>query len=159
MSVFGFNHFFKKPSPMKTVAYILKSKGADVSSVSPDIMVRDALRIMAEKNIGAIVVMNNDKLVGIFSERDYARKIVLKDKSSKTTPISEIMTSEDLITVKPSTSIDDCMVLMTDKRIRHLPVVENEKLLGVISIGDLVKHIIEDQKITIENLQNYISGQ
>ncbi len=144
---------------MKTVSYILKNKGSEVSFVSPDIMVRDALKIMAEKNIGAIVVMNNERLVGIFSERDYARKIVLKDKSSKTTPISEIMTSDDLITVKPSTSIDDCMVLMTDRRIRHLPVVENDKLLGVISIGDLVKHIIEDQKITIENLQNYISGQ
>jgi CBS domain-containing protein len=144
---------------MKTVANILKTKGSEVSFVSPDIMVRDALKIMAEKNIGAIVVLNNDKLVGIFSERDYARKIILKDKSSKTTPISEIMTSDELITVKPSTSIDDCMVLMTDRRIRHLPVVENEKLLGVISIGDLVKHIIEDQKITIENLQNYISGQ
>lgn len=144
---------------MKTVSSILKSKGSDVSSVSPHIMVRDALRIMAEKNIGAIVVMDDSKLVGIFSERDYARKIVLKDKSSKTTPISEIMTSEDLITVKLSTSIDDCMVLMTDKRIRHLPVVEDNKLMGVISIGDLVKHIIEDQKITIENLQNYISGQ
>ena len=144
---------------MQTVSYILKSKGSDVASVTPDTMVRDALRIMAEKNIGAIVVMNNDKLVGIFSERDYARKIILKDKSSKTTPISEIMTSEELVTVKPGTSIDDCMVLMTDRRIRHLPVVENEKLLGVISIGDLVKHIIEDQKITIENLQNYISGQ
>lgn len=144
---------------MKTVATILKNKGSEVSFVSPDTMVRDALKIMAEKNIGAIVVMNNTKLVGIFSERDYARKIVLKDKSSKSTAISEIMTSEDLVTVKPNTSIDDCMVLMTERRIRHLPVVENEQLLGVISIGDLVKHIIEDQKITIENLQNYISGQ
>lgn len=144
---------------MKTVATILKNKGSEVSFVSPDTMVRDALKIMAEKNIGAIVVMNNTKLVGIFSERDYARKIVLKDKSSKSTAISEIMTSEDLVTVKPSTSIDDCMVLMTERRIRHLPVVENEQLLGVISIGDLVKQIIEDQKITIENLQNYISGQ
>lgn len=144
---------------MKTVATILKNKGSEVSFVSPDTMVRDALKIMAEKNIGAIVVMNNTKLVGIFSERDYARKIVLKDKSSKSTAISEIMTSEDLVTVKPSTTIDDCMVLMTERRIRHLPVVENEQLLGVISIGDLVKHIIEDQKITIENLQNYISGQ
>lgn len=144
---------------MKTVSSILKSKGSEVSSVSPDIMVRDALKIMAEKNIGAIVVMDHSKLVGIFSERDYARKIVLKDKSSKTTPISEIMTSDDLITVKPSTRVEDCMVLMTEKRIRHLPVVEHDKLLGVISIGDLVKHIIEDQKATIENLQNYITGQ
>ena len=144
---------------MKTVATILKNKGSEVSFVSPDTMVRDALKIMAEKNIGAIVVMNNTKLVGIFSERDYARTIVLRDKSSKSTAMSEIMTSEDLVTVKPSTSIDDCMVLMTERRIRHLPVVENEQLLGVISIGDLVKHIIEDQKITIENLQNYISGQ
>ncbi len=144
---------------MQTVAYILKQKGSEVASVSPDTMVRDALRIMAELNIGAIVVKDNDKLVGIFSERDYARKIILKDKSSKTTPISEIMTSEELITVKPGNSVDDCMVLMTERRIRHLPVVENDKLLGVISIGDLVKHIIEEQKITIENLQNYISGQ
>ncbi|MBL0047051.1 MAG: CBS domain-containing protein [Bacteroidetes bacterium] len=144
---------------MQTVSYILKQKGSDVASVSPDTMVRDALRIMAEKNIGAIVVKDKEKLVGIFSERDYARKIVLKDKSSKTTPISEIMTSDELITVKPGNSVDDCMVLMTERRIRHLPVVENEVLLGVISIGDLVKHIIEEQKITIENLQNYISGQ
>ena len=144
---------------MQTVSYILKQKGSDVASVSPDTMVRDALRIMAEKNIGAIVVKDKEKLVGIFSERDYARKIVLKDKSSKTTPISEIMTSDELITVKPVNSVDDCMVLMTERRIRHLPVVENEVLLGVISIGDLVKHIIEEQKITIENLQNYISGQ
>ena len=144
---------------MQTVSSILRQKGSEVASVSPDTMVRDALRIMAEKNIGAIVVLDNAKLVGIFSERDYARKIVLKDKSSKTTPISEIMTSEDLVTVKPSTSVDDCMVLMTARRIRHLPVVENDQLLGVISIGDLVKHIIEEQKITIENLKNYISGQ
>lgn len=144
---------------MQTVATILRQKGSEVTFVSPDIMVRDALRIMAEKNIGAIVVLDNSKIVGIFSERDYARKIVLKDKSSKTTPISEIMTSEDLVTVKPTTSVDDCMVLMTARRIRHLPVVENDQLLGVISIGDLVKHIIEEQKITIENLKNYISGQ
>lgn len=144
---------------MQTVSSILRQKGSEVASVSPDTMVRDALRIMAEKNIGAIVVLDNAKLVGIFSERDYARKIVLKDKSSKTTPISEIMTSEDLVTVKPSTSVDDCMVLMTARRIRHLPVVENDQLLGVISIGDLVKYIIEEQKITIENLKNYISGQ
>ena len=143
---------------MTTVAHILKTKGSAVSSVNPSIMVRDALRIMAEKNIGAIVVMENDKLVGIFSERDYARKIILKDKSSKTTPISEIMTG-DLITITPNTNIDDCMVIMTEKHIRHLPVLEGEKLVGVISIGDLVKFIIEDQKIRIQNLESYISGQ
>lgn len=143
---------------MTTVAHILKTKGSAVSSVNPSIMVREALRIMAEKNIGAIVVMENEKLVGIFSERDYARKIILKDKSSKTTPISEIMT-EELITVKPETNIDDCMVIMTEKHIRHLPVMEGEKLVGVISIGDLVKNIIEEQKFRIQNLESYISGQ
>ena len=143
---------------MTTVAHILKTKGSAVSSVNPNIRVREALRIMAEKNIGAIVVMENEKLVGIFSERDYARKIILKDKSSKTTPISEIMT-EELITVTPDTNIDDCMVIMTEKHIRHLPVLEGEKLVGVISIGDLVKFIIEDQKIRIQNLESYISGQ
>jgi CBS domain-containing protein len=142
---------------MNTVSYILKAKDANVISVSPDMMVRDVLLIMSEKNIGAILVTENNKLVGIFSERDYARKIVLKDKSSKTTPISEVMSS-NLVTVKPGTSIDDCMVLMTDRHIRHLPVVEEDKLIGVISIGDLVKHIIEDQKMTIENLKNYITS-
>lgn len=142
---------------MNTVSYLLKEKGNKVISVSPDMMVREVLLIMSEKNIGAILVLDNEKLVGIFSERDYARKIVLKDKSSKTTPIREVMSS-DLVTVKPGTSIDDCMVLMTDRHIRHLPVVENDKLLGVISIGDLVKHIIEDQKMTIENLKHYITS-
>lgn len=142
---------------MNTVSYILKVKGNKVISVSPDMMVRDVLQIMSEKNIGAIVVVDNEKLVGIFSERDYARKLALKDKSSKTTPISEVMSS-NLVTVKPDTSIDDCMVLMTDKHVRHLPVVDNDKLVGVISIGDLVKHIIEDQKATIENLKHYITS-
>lgn len=142
---------------MNTVSYLLKLKGNDVISVSPDMMVRDVLLIMSEKNIGAIIVTDNEKLVGIFSERDYARKIVLKDKSSKTTPIREVMSS-DLVTVKPGTSIDDCMVLMTERHIRHLPVIDNDKLVGVISIGDLVKHIIEDQKMTIENLKHYITS-
>ena len=143
---------------MAIVNQILSTKKGELSFISPDSFVIDALRVMAEKNIGAILVMENEKLIGIFSERDYARKIVLKSKASDTTAIHETMTA-DLFTVKSTTSIDDCMMIMTEKNIRHLPVVENEKLLGLISIGDLVKFIIEEQKITIKNLESYISGQ
>lgn len=144
---------------MAIVNQVLKTKSStSVSSVSPGTMVIDALRLMAEKNIGAVMVVENDKLVGIFSERDYARKIVLKDKASDTTAISEIMTS-NVFTVKSTTSVDECMQIMTDKNFRHLPVVDNEKLVAVISLGDLVRYIIEEQKDTIKNLQGYISGQ
>ncbi len=143
---------------MATVLQILKTKGNAVCSVSPDSMVIDALKLMAEKNIGAVIVTENNKLVGIFSERDYARKVVLKDKASDSTRISEIMTS-NVYTVKTSSSIDDCMKIMTDKNFRHLPVVDDGKLMGVISLGDAVRFVIEEQKDTIKNLESYISGQ
>ena len=142
---------------MAIVNQILKTKGNAVCSVSPESMVIDALRLMSEKNIGAVMVTENDKLVGIFSERDYARKVVLNDKSSDSTRISEIMTS-NVFTVKTTSSIDDCMKIMTDKNFRHLPVVDDEKLVGVISLGDAVRFVIEEQKNTIKNLENYISG-
>ena len=143
---------------MAIVNQILKTKGNAVCSVSPDSMVIEALRLMAEKNIGAVIVTENNKLVGIFSERDYARKVVLKDKASDSTRISEIMTS-NVFTVKTTTSIDDSMKLMTEKNFRHLPVVDDGKLQGVISLGDAVRFVIEEQKHTIKNLESYISGQ
>jgi CBS domain-containing protein len=141
---------------MKTVAHLLKMKGNDIFSISPDATVRQALEKLVEKNIAGLVAMEDGKLVGIFTERDYARKVVLKGKSSKDTLIREIMT-ENVISVGPQTSIDECMAVMTDRRIRHLPVLQNGAVVGVISIGDLVKFIIEDQKYTIKNLESYIA--
>lgn len=141
---------------MAIVNQILRTNRKEISSVSPDAMVIEALRLMAEKNIGAIVVIENQKVAGIFSERDYARKIVLKNKESHNTPIREIMTGK-VFSVTPNTSVDECMKLMTEKQIRHLPVVEDEKLIGIISISDVVEFIIEEQKDTIKNLESYIS--
>jgi len=144
---------------MAIVNQVLKAKvRTGVSSVTPETMVIDALRLMAEKNIGAVMVVENDKLVGIFSERDYARKIVLKDKASDSTAIREIMTG-NVYSVTPTQTIDDCMQLMTEKNFRHLPVLDHGMLIGVISLGDLVRYVIEEQKHTIKNLENYISGQ
>ena len=143
---------------MKTVAQLLRGKGHEVLSVSPETSVLDALRVMAEKNIGALLVVEGDGLVGIFSERDYARKVVLKGKASKETPVREVMTSPVLY-VRPEQTIEDCMALMTDKHVRHLPVLQDERrLVGVISIGDVVKNIIAEQEFMIEQLQNYITG-
>jgi CBS domain-containing protein len=139
-----------------TVNQILSTKGKDVYSIVSTITVFEALRVMGEKNIGAILVIEDGVLKGILSERDYARKIVLKDKSSKETPVSEIMES-DVVTVKPSDNLDYCMGLMSQKRIRHLPVIENEVIIGLVSIGDVVKAIIEVQKETIKHLDSYIS--
>ncbi|CAN1573755.1 COG0517 FOG, CBS domain [Flavobacteriaceae bacterium] len=139
-----------------TVNQILSTKGKDVYSIVSTIAVFEALRVMGEKNIGAILVIEDGVLKGILSERDYARKIVLKDKSSKETPVSEIMES-DVVTVKPSDNLDYCMGLMSQKRIRHLPVIENEVIIGLVSIGDVVKAIIEVQKETIKHLDSYIS--
>lgn len=139
-----------------TVNQILNTKGKQVFSVISNITVYEAIKVMGEKNIGAVLIIENDILKGILSERDYARKVVLKGKSSLDTFVHEIM-EDDLITVQPSDSIDYCMGLMSSKRIRHLPVVENNTVLGLISIGDVVKGIIEMQKETIDYLHTYIS--
>ena len=137
------------------VVQILKNKSPEVHSVNQTTSILDALSIMMDKNISALLIIEEDILHGIFSERDYARKIILQGKSSKDTMISEVMT-RNLTTVTQNDSIDHCMQLMTDKHIRHLPVVENGKVLGLISIGDIVKNIIEEQKQTIQQLQTYI---
>jgi CBS domain-containing protein len=142
---------------MKTVRDILDTKGRDVWSVAPNATVLEALRLMAEKEIGALVVKDGEKVVGIISERDYARKIVLLGRTSPNTLVKEIMTSHVAYT-HPEQSIEECMAVMTDKRVRHLPVIEAGKLVGLISIGDLVKSIIADQKFIIEQLERYIIG-
>lgn len=144
---------------MKTAADILKAKPhAQVYCIWPGATVLEALTLMAEKGVGALVVTEGEKLVGVISERDYARKVVLMERSSYNTEVSEIM-SADVITVSPSTSNEACMQLMTDKRMRHLPVVENDRLIGLISIGDLVKDIISDQQSMIRTLESYIRGE
>ena len=141
---------------MGKVRNILQSKGSAVFSVEPGVTVLTAIQIMCEKNIGGLLITDNGKLVGIFTERDYARKLILKGKSSKDTLIKELMT-ENPISVTLDSSIDDCMQIMSGKRIRHLPVVEGDKLVGMISIGDVVRHIMEEQKDIIEHLEAYIS--
>lgn len=142
---------------MKIVKDLLRTKGFDIWSVAPETKVFEALQLMAEKNLGAVLVLDAGNLVGIMSERDYARKVILKGKSSKDTPVREIMT-ERVIYVRTDMTVAECMALMTDKRIRHLPVLENDRLIGVISIGDVVKSIISDQEFMIEQLENYITG-
>jgi len=137
-----------------TVQHILQVKGSDIWTISPDDTVFDALRLMANKGIGALLVMEGDKLVGILSERDYARKIILHGKSSKESKVFEIMTSEPLYTVHPQQTVHECMEMMTNKRVRHLPVVLDNKVLGVISIGDVVRTIIYEQREKIKNLEN-----
>jgi CBS domain-containing protein len=143
--------------PMKLVKHILAAKGNEIWHVAPGDSVLDAIKMMAEKGVGALLVMDDAKLVGIISERDYARKVILKGKSSEKTPVSEIMTSE-VLCAAPGESVEDCMRLMTEKRIRHLPVTQDEKVVGVLSIGDLVKAIIEDQHFTIKQLEMYITS-
>jgi len=143
---------------MKTAVEILKSKAKQaVHSIAPGDSVFDAVKLMADKNIGALLVMEADRIAGIVTERDYARKIVLMSRSSKDTPVREIMTSA-VMYVRPGQTSDECMVLMTENRLRHLPVMDGDKLLGLISIGDLVKSIISEQRFTIEQLEHYISG-
>ncbi len=141
---------------IKTIREILNNKGHQIWSVSPDTKIFEALQLMAEKNIGALVVLDGDKLVGIISERDYARKVALKGKTSKETPVRDIMTPKVLY-VTPEKTAEDCMALMIEKHIRHLPVYEQDKLIGVVSIGDVVKAVIEEKKIAIEHLENYIT--
>lgn len=142
---------------MRTVKHILSSKPTAVYAVSTNDSVLNALQLMMEKNISALLVIEEDKLLGIFTERDYARKIILQGKSSKDTPIYEAMTP-DPHTISPIESIDSCMALMTNKHFRHLPVMEDDRVIGIISIGDLVKFIIEDQKQTINQLESYINS-
>ncbi len=140
-----------------TIDAILSQKSGDIWSVAPDATVYDAVLTMANKNVGALVVMEDDKLVGIISERDYTRKVMLRGKRSRETQVREIMSIE-LTTVHPKESVDDCLRFMTEKRVRHLPVVDGGRLRGVISIGDLVKHVISVQSATLEHLERYISG-
>lgn len=142
---------------MSTVRDILGSKGHDVWAVSPTNTVLEALAAMAEHEIGAVLVMDGEKLVGILTERDYARKVVLAGRSSKDSQVSDVMTSR-VVCVAPERSIDECMALMTDKRVRHLPVLDHKRVVGLVSIGDLVKATIADQEFTIAQLQSYITG-
>ena len=142
---------------MQTVKQLLESKGSDLFTIDPNSSVYDAIKSMADHHIGSLLVMENDKLVGLITERDYSRNVILKGKSSKNITVKEIMVSNVLYT-KPEKTIEECMALMTDKRIRHLPVLVDSKVVGMISIGDLVKAIISEQKFMIEQLEHYISG-
>lgn len=142
---------------MKRIQTLLKKKGYDVWSIAPDASVYDAIHLMAEKGVGALIVMDGPNLVGVISERDYARKIILEGRSSENTKISEIMSSE-VITVGPDNKIEECMAMMTERRIRHLPVLDGDEVLGVISLGDLVKYIIAEQQFVIEQMERYING-
>lgn len=139
------------------IGAILGQKSGGIFSVSPETTVHDAVAMMDEKNVGALLVMEGDKLVGMLSERDYTRKVMLRGKKSADTKVSEIMSSKLSVT-HPNEGVEECLRLMTDKRIRHLPVVDNEKVVGVISIGDLVKHVISCQSATIAHLESYIAG-
>jgi CBS domain-containing protein len=144
---------------MKTAANLLRSKAHhSVHTITPEASVFDAIQLMADKNIGALLVMEAGEVAGIITERDYARKIVLMSRSSKQTPVREIMTSA-VMYVRPDQTSEECMVLMTENRLRHLPVIDGGRLLGIISIGDLVKDIIAEQRFTIEQLEHYISGE
>lgn len=142
---------------MKTVTDILRSKGHDVWSITPDATVYEALKFMADRNVGALVVLDGENVVGIMSERDYARKVILHGRSSREIPVREIMTTK-VYYVRPEQNIEECMALMTDKRVRHLPALEDDRLVGVISIGDVVKAIIAEHESTIKHLEDYITG-
>jgi CBS domain-containing protein len=142
---------------MRTIKQILKQKGEEIWSIGPDAMVFEALQLMAAKDVGALLIMDDGKPVGVFSERDYARKVILKEKSSRETSVREIM-SAHLISIAPDQTNDQGLALMTAKHIRHLPVMDGKKLVGFISIGDLVKSIIDEQKIAIDKLEKY-AGQ
>lgn len=142
---------------MGTVRHLLQKKGNRVISISPNSTVYSALEMMVEQNVGALIVMDGDRFAGMFTERDYARKVILKGKASRDTLVSEIM-SEHPVVVTPDTTIDQCMALMTDKYIRHLPVMDKQQLVGLVSIGDIVKCMIDEQKCIIEDLEHYITG-
>ena len=142
---------------MATVAQLLQAKGSDVWSIPPDASVYEAIELMAEKGVGALLVVEGAKLVGIISERDYARKVILQGKASRDTPVRAIMTGR-VHYVGPEQTVEECMALMTARRIRHLPVLAENRLAGVVSIGDLVKAVISDQEIRIQQLESYIAG-
>jgi CBS domain-containing protein len=140
---------------MKTVAQMLKLKPSGVVSIGPDVPVLDALKLLADRDVGAVLVMDGSRMMGILSERDYARKVELKGKSSSSTPVKEIMT-RDVVCVTPEQTNEECMALMTAKRLRHLPVIENDRVVGILSIGDLVKDTISEQQFIIDQLEHYI---
>ncbi len=142
---------------MATVGQLIEDREHNILSISPESTVFEALQIMADKNIGALLVINDGNLVGIFSERDYARKVILKGKSSKDTSVGELMT-RDVVYISPGESLENCMALMTAKHIRHLPVIDSEKLLGLVTLGDVVKKIISDRDFKINELEKYIRG-
>lgn len=142
---------------MKTVGDILQTKGSEVWTIPPETIVFDALMIMADRNVGALVVLDGAEVAGILSERDYARKVILHGKSSRELKAGEIM-SATVYFVSPEQNIEDCMALFTNKRVRHLPVLQNNQLIGIISIGDVVKAVIAEQEYTIKHLENYITG-
>jgi CBS domain-containing protein len=142
---------------MTSIGHLLEQKGSQVWSIPPDATVYDALRLLAERDIGALLVIRGEQLVGILSERDYARKVILKGKSSMKTTVNEIMT-ERVIVIEPQHTIEEAMALMTEKHLRHLPVIEEDKVIGLVSIGDLVKAKITDQRFMIEQLERYIAG-
>jgi CBS domain-containing protein len=142
---------------MKTVRDILRTKGREVWTVRPDATLFEALEKMAEKNVGALVVTKGEDIVGIVSERDYARKVILKGKSSRETRVSEIMT-KDTLYVDPDYKVEECMALMTDEHVRHLPVIEKGRIVGIVSIGDVVKAVISEKEFVIEQLEKYIRG-
>ncbi len=142
---------------MKTVKHILDSKGREVVSVGPEDAVFDAIKLMVEKKVGSLLVLDHGKVKGIVTERDYSRNVVLQDMSPKTSSVKQIM-STNVLCIRPDQPIEECMALVTEKRVRHLPVLDGKRVEGIISIGDLVKAVIADQKFMIEQLENYISG-
>ena len=142
---------------MTTIAQLLNAKGDQIWSVEPKATIFEALEIMSEKEIGALLVMEDGKLMGIFSERDYARKVILKGKSSKETAVGELMTKK-VFYIDSQKTINDCMAMMTAKRIRHVPVIEDNQVMGIVTIGDVVNQIISEQEVTINHLENYITG-
>jgi CBS domain-containing protein len=143
---------------MKTIKDVLRDKGQAVWTIDVNALVLDALELMAEKEIGALMVMEDGRLAGVMSERDYARKVVLLGKSSKDTPVREIMTRKVLY-VKPEQTVEECMALMTEKHVRHMPVLDGDSMIGVVSIGDIVKSVISEQQFLISHLENYIRGK
>jgi CBS domain-containing protein len=143
---------------MTSVAHLLHAKGHAVWSIPPDASVYEAIKLMADKGVGALLVMEGQKLVGIVSERDYARKVILQGKSSRDTPVRDIMTDK-VFYVRPEQTVEECMALMTAQRIRHLPVLDGDRVIGVVSIGDLVRAVISEQEVRIQQLEQYIMGR